>query len=165
MQTFLTFPDYRKSAICLDWQRLGKQRGETKQIVQALRYNYGAAVGHPICKMWKNNISQLIHYGIAICDEWIDRGYKDDTKEWFLTELEMYGDDKKPVRWLGFEPLHASHRSNLLRKDSFFYSQFGWSEPKNLPYVWIDDDAFTEEHAAIWAKQLTDLRKIMTPRT
>ena len=43
--------------------------------------------------------------------------------------------------WLGYEPFHASHRSNLLRKDAEYYSQFGWTEPDNLPYIWGDNYA------------------------
>jgi hypothetical protein len=38
--------------------------------------------------------------------------------------------------WLGNEKFHASHRSNLLRKDFKFYSQYGWQEENNLPYIW-----------------------------
>lgn len=36
MQTFLPYPDFKKSAQCLDYQRLGKQRLECKQILQTL---------------------------------------------------------------------------------------------------------------------------------
>ena len=32
--------------------------------------------------------------------------------------------------------MHASHRSNLLRKEPAHYTQFGWTEPPDLPYVW-----------------------------
>jgi hypothetical protein len=38
--------------------------------------------------------------------------------------------------WLGDEAFHASHRSNLLRKNPEWYGQFGWTEPDDLPYVW-----------------------------
>jgi hypothetical protein len=37
---------------------------------------------------------------------------------------------------LGDEAFHASHRSNLLRKDRDYYGAFGWTEPDDLPYVW-----------------------------
>ena len=33
-------------------------------------------------------------------------------------------------------PVHASHRSNLLRKDATWYEQFDWREGPGLPYVW-----------------------------
>ena len=29
-----------------------------------------------------------------------------------------------------------SHRSNLLRKDAFYYDHFGWVEGPGLPYYW-----------------------------
>lgn len=38
--------------------------------------------------------------------------------------------------WFGNAALHASHRSNLLRKDATFYGQYGWTEKDDLPYVW-----------------------------
>jgi hypothetical protein len=38
--------------------------------------------------------------------------------------------------WWGDDAVHASHRSNLLRKLPEHYSRFGWSEPCDLPYVW-----------------------------
>ena len=43
-------------------------------------------------------------------------------------------DDYPP--WFGDERVHASHRSNLLRKDSEFYGQYGWKESSDLPYFW-----------------------------
>jgi hypothetical protein len=42
--------------------------------------------------------------------------------------------------WLGNESFHASHRSNLLRKDFDYYSQFKWTEPTTLPYIWPSKD-------------------------
>jgi Pyrimidine dimer DNA glycosylase len=38
--------------------------------------------------------------------------------------------------WVGDETVHASHRSNLLRKDPLFYGRYGWAEPPDLPYAW-----------------------------
>ena len=38
--------------------------------------------------------------------------------------------------WIGDDRVHASHRSNLLRKDFSFYSKFGWSESSDMPYFW-----------------------------
>lgn len=45
--------------------------------------------------------------------------------------------------------MHASHRSNLLRKEPEHYTQFGWTEPPDLAYVWpvpmvkVEDEAST----------------------
>jgi hypothetical protein len=38
--------------------------------------------------------------------------------------------------WFGNKEFHASHRSNLLRKDPEFYGKYGWTEPHDLPYIW-----------------------------
>ena len=42
--------------------------------------------------------------------------------------------------WLGNERFHSSHRANLLRKDSEYYSKQGWSEDSTNPYAWFDTD-------------------------
>ena len=42
--------------------------------------------------------------------------------------------------WLGFEPFHASHRSNLLRKDPEFYSLHNWKDDPKDPYIWHDKE-------------------------
>jgi hypothetical protein len=42
--------------------------------------------------------------------------------------------------WLGREDFHASHRSNLIRKDPIWYGQFGWTEPNNIEYIWPTSD-------------------------
>ena len=38
--------------------------------------------------------------------------------------------------WFGDKRVHASHRSNLLRKDSEFYGKYNWKESSDLPYFW-----------------------------
>ena len=38
--------------------------------------------------------------------------------------------------WFGNNSFHASHRSNLLRKNKKHYSKFKWKEPQNIPYIW-----------------------------
>lgn len=38
--------------------------------------------------------------------------------------------------WLGDPAFHASHRSNLLRKNAEHYGAFGWTESPDLEYVW-----------------------------
>jgi len=138
MQTFLPYSNFDVSAQCLDYRRLGKQRVEAWQILQAIRLNTGWR-HHPIVKMWKNFEGALLLYGYSICNEWIKRGYKDTLKDRFLFELNQFQKDKQ-VRiplWIGNENFHASHRSNLLRKDYKWYSQFGWEESSDLPYVWV----------------------------
>ena len=144
MQTFLPYTDFKKSAQCLDYRRLGKQRVEAWQIYKALtELNYGWK-NHPIVKMWKGFEPALLVYGCEMCNEWIIRGFKDNMLDRFINELiEGYRvppdklDSLPKPPFVGNKKFHASHRSNLLRKDKKYYSQFGWKEPDNLPYKWM----------------------------
>jgi len=144
MNTFLPYKDFQKSAQCLDYKRLGKQRVEAWQIYLALtKKNYGWK-NHPITKMWKGYEKALLIYGCIICNEWIIRGYKDNMLDRFILELiNIYKilpkdlDNQKLPYWLGNRKFHRSMKSNLLRKDKKYYSKFGWKVKDNLPYYWI----------------------------
>lgn len=134
MQTFLPYADFVQTAKVLDNKRLGKQRVEAYQILNTLMGNSKGWVNHPAVKMWKGYESVLCLYGIAICNEWINRGFKDTLLERFIRTQKNYINIWPS--WLGNENFHASHRSNLLRKDYVFYSKYGWVEDSTLPYVW-----------------------------
>jgi hypothetical protein len=143
MQTFLPDPSFSRSAELLDYRRLGKQRVECKQILKALHGMSKGWVNHPATKMWRGYEYALALYGSAMCQEWIDRGYNDSLLPEFesvIAAMEESGVDPRDPRvypgWLGDDNIHASHRSNLLRKDPTFYSRYGWSEPDDLEYVW-----------------------------
>lgn len=90
---------------------------------------------HPASKMWKGFEYALATYGMAMCWEWLDRGFQDNLLPVFDC-LQMQTIDTGYPPWLGDEKFHGSHRSNLLRKDFRYYVQFCWSEPNNLPYWW-----------------------------
>lgn len=160
MQTFLPFADYAASAAVLDWRRLGKQRVETKQILRALlrearhpavallpveRSGLGSGLGwihHTAVTMWRGSEGALALYGAAMCREWRGRGYNDVLLPQFeavarvLAAAPTCSTCNLAPTWMGAAPLHASHRSNLLRKDPTHYGRFGWEEPPSLPYVW-----------------------------
>ena len=138
MQTFLPYEDFTLSAQCLDYRRLGKQRVEALQIFNALEgiptksgRQYTGWLNHPAVTMWRGYEEALLLYKNKMIEEWILRGYNNT--------MEMVGvsDDVEMPHWLGNEKLHSSHRSNLLRKDLEFYSQYGWRETPNLEYYWI----------------------------
>ena len=140
MNTFLPYPDFRRSAKCLDYKRLGKQRIEAWQIYLALtKKNYGWK-NHPAVKMWKNYEACLITYGIEICVEWRYRKYKDNMLLKFLKEYiktpSQYLYFLKTPKWLGNKKFHSAMRSNLLRKDYKYYKRFHWKEKPNLQYYW-----------------------------
>lgn len=151
MQTFLPYSNYFKTALVLDKRRLGNQRCETYDIY---RINIFICTGedlfdsekqknyllkryrnHPIVKMWRGYDCALLEYGIVICNAWKRQGCIDNMKPKFLARISKTFDCQFP-KWLGDERIHASHRSNLLRKFPEWYSQFNWKEDPDLPYVW-----------------------------
>lgn len=133
MQTFLPFPDFKKSLDCLDYRRLGKQRVESKQILNILQFktNSKAWVNHPAVLMWKGYEESLKLYFNYSIDLWIKKGYKNT-----LEKFQIDWDNFEFPFWFGLNIFHLSHQSNLLRKDFSFYSQkFQFLNP-NLPYYW-----------------------------
>lgn len=128
MQTFLPYADFKKSAECLDYRRLGKQRVECFQLLKALEHGGGWS-RHPAAKMWRGYEDALKAYMGECIKEWVRRGYKNTMH---IPVVEQY----VLPHWFGVEEFHASHRANLLRKDSGYYSQFGWTESPDMPYVW-----------------------------
>jgi hypothetical protein len=135
LQTFVPLADFHESAKCLDNRRLGKQRVEVLQILNAITSGSGRGwINHPATAMWRENIAGLSAYGVAICDEWIARGYKDTCREKIMAVVEPDSDDL-PI-WWGDSRVHASHRANLLRKMPEHYSEFDWDEDPEMPYFW-----------------------------
>ena len=135
MQTFLPYPDFEASARCLDTKRLGKQRVEVLQILNALtRPDARGWKNHPATRMWRGHEGALIRYGVVVCNEWRSRGFSDTVGEKLLA-MASAGSDALPV-WFGDPPLHASHRSRLLRKDPDHYAQFGWTETPSDENYW-----------------------------
>ena len=149
MQTFLPHESFFKSAACLDFRRLGKQRVEALQILNVLAGRSKGWRKHPAIRMWRGYETALAFYKDLCIEEWSRRGYQNtmtygyphisDCLPFTLSMGEDYCLASRAVKlpqWLGDEALHASHRSNLLRKDPDFYSQYKWREPPNLSYIW-----------------------------
>lgn len=131
MQTFLPLPDFEKSAQVLDYRRLGKQRVEALQLLRATKSDSAGWSKHPAALMWKPWRRALKLYHNVMIQEWIKRGYRNTMRVIRLSREPIVFPD-----WFGDPKFHASHRSNLLRKDPEFYGQFGWREPDDLPYIW-----------------------------
>ena len=137
MQTFLPYEDFHLSAKCLDRQRLGKQRVETLQIMQCLIEGKKGWQNHPAVRMWKGYENALGMYGIAICKEWVHRGYQDSCTEKIEALLRKNRDTIfLTPHWLGDEDLHRSHQSNLVRKLPEHYREFFPEVQDDLPYIW-----------------------------
>lgn len=136
MQTFLPYNCFYESAKALDYRRLGKQRVEAMQLVNStnkLLQDPNAKVGwanHPARTMWMGYLDALKHYHNIMVEEWINRGFK-NTMKFYETPSSII-----LPHWLGDERIHASHRSNLIRKDPAYYSQFNWAESADIPYHW-----------------------------
>lgn len=135
MQTFLPHHDFAQSAKCLDRQRLGKQRVEVLQLLKALLVHGSGWANHPAAKMWRGHEGALASYGMTVCLEWQNRGYRDTCFD-KIDAMFPEGFSELLPPWLGDEAFHSSHRSNLLRKNPTWYSQWGWTEPHDLPYIW-----------------------------
>jgi len=116
MQTFLPLADFEKSLRVLDYKRLGKQRVEAMQLHNVITGNTTKSgwVNHPAAKMWRGYADALALYHNLAIDIWIECGYNNTMKHINIGKL-IYPD------WFGNESFHASHRSNLLRKDKIFY--------------------------------------------
>jgi hypothetical protein len=130
MQTFIPYTDFDECARALDYRRLGKQRVECKQILNAIERGKGGWANHPATRMWRGYEPALRQYMRAIILEWIARGYKNNMD---IPEPEDY--ELPP--WWGREEIHASHRSALLEKDfEFYYEKWGWEDEPRIDYVW-----------------------------
>jgi len=140
MQTFLPYPDFFESAICLDYRRLGKQRVEAAQLLTSLGVTVpglntkankkGGWLNHPARIMWIGHEMALAHYMNVMIQEWGERGYNNNMR------LIDTGSTFTMPTWVGNPAVHASHRANLLRKDPGFYGKYGWQESPEIPYFW-----------------------------
>ena len=156
MQTFLPDPSYAMSARMLDTKRLGKQRVENLQIMQALLSgptitktnahwykngeerigNYTPWYNHPAVAMWRKTPASLYHYHVACVMAWQERGFSDTTAETMsnlVEEVDLAGTwpvdryNNMPA-FIGDNEFHSSHRAILLAKNYEEYKGRGWTE-------------------------------------
>jgi hypothetical protein len=133
MQTFVPYPDFFHIADVLDYRRLGKQRPEAMQILNAINDPNNGWHNHPVVRMWTGYEEALKLYCNIMIIEWKRRGYN--------SNMELYDIDLDKLvmpHWLGDEELHRSHQSNLVRKNPEYYGGKFPEVPDNLPYIWPD---------------------------
>lgn len=135
MQTFLPYPDYRRSAKALDRQRLGKQRVECFQIARALHDPTAGWNSHPAVTMWRGHGGALLEYMQAMIDEWVRRGYKNN-----MTVPRWFGTATDHPSWMGCHEFHLSHQANLVRKLPEHYGRMHWQVNPSWPYLWPSTD-------------------------
>lgn len=135
MQTFLPYQSFTKSLQCLDDKRLGKQRVEALQILNALEPGSTSRWrNHPAVRMWRGYTFELSLYHDEAIREWMERGFNNNMGiiyPRFCLDFEFI----PGIHWLT-EEFCSAHRSNLLRKDPEFYGKYDWTEPHDLPYIW-----------------------------
>ncbi|WP_455363577.1 MSMEG_6728 family protein [[Eubacterium] cellulosolvens] len=129
MQTFVPLESFEENARVLDYRRLGKQRVECLQILNALDTGKSSWASHPATLMWFGYEPALRRYMSAMIREWIRRGYNNT-----MAIPRAGGRIKLPDWWGG--PIHSTHRAALLYKAPEHYSQFGWRETPELNYYW-----------------------------
>lgn len=131
----------------------------------------GGWVNHPAALMWKGHEEALGLYMNIMIAEWISRGYKNTMQPMPVAEedaiflvpgliprdrlLEFFDQlqaDISSPSWLGDDKFHASHRSNLLRKDPIFYSRYGWLEKSDIEYFWPSNKHDVIPYIEAWLK-------------
>ena len=89
--------------------------------------------------MWRGHELALTIYSAHMCLEWRRRGFHDNLLPEFLDVAKQLRDAGQAARypgWISDWSIMVSHRSNLLRKEPDWYSQWGWLVKPDLPYVW-----------------------------
>lgn len=161
MQTFIPLAhSYAASVAVLDYQRLGKQRVETMQLVTAITglafptdkevaggkvegriFNRGQHRGwqhHPAAVMWSDNVLALLAYQEATCDEWEARGYLDTCRE--KTRALVLDHQRREAGWGRIVPV-ALHPS------------------------WWGDDRIHASHRANLVRKLPERYLLLWPNT
>lgn len=137
MQTFLPYAGFGRSARVLDDRRLGKQRVEVLQILNALAGRSRGWVNHPAVRMWRGYEGALVLYGLQVVAAWRGRGFADSCAGKICAASPAEADAKpRAPPWLGDPRLHRSHQSALVRKDPDRYGPLFPDVPADLPYFW-----------------------------
>lgn len=159
MQTFLPVVSFVQSMEFLDVSRLGKQRIEAAQILEILTNSpvlplnlqslapfdrsFGPWNNHPAVNMWKGHEEWLKLYLACSIGEWVHRGYRNN-----IVVPRYDVKSQPPPEWLGYEPFHLSHRSNLIRKAPSHYQPFWPQEDGSLHYYWPTKEDFPVQSVA-----------------
>jgi len=137
MMTFIIIGDFVLNAQLLDNQRLGKQRVEARQILDAIQKNT-AWKNHPIVHAWRPFINALKYYTNCVILEWIKRGGENNLPLFDIPSIILI------PWWSQWDRLHHSHRAMLMRKNPFYYNDkftvnieynmYGYIWPHNILY-------------------------------
>ncbi|MEM0440380.1 MAG: pyrimidine dimer DNA glycosylase/endonuclease V [Candidatus Caldarchaeum sp.] len=130
MQIFRPYVDWRKSAAVLDDLRLGKQRVEAKQVLNAffrklgyIRDGLKGWLSHPIVILYYNNgkpyIDDVVGFFYACVDEWKRRGKQSNVN---LDDIQQYIEKTEKTPGTPVNRIHEiEYRRILLVKDPKHY--------------------------------------------
>lgn len=134
VNTFVIDADPSVTAKALDDRRLGKQRVEAMQIIDALLDSESKSKGwvnHPATRSWTGYIDALKDYCNVMIKEWIKRGNNNN--------MALYDIDSKEVKypaWFSNKKVHYSHMARLLHKDPSYYKFDVPKEYLSYGYIW-----------------------------
>ena len=77
MITYILSKDHKETAKMLDDKTLGKMRGEVLKILTQDYVGSSYSMDAKIREMWRGYEGSLLLYGIAMCNEWTNRGKRD----------------------------------------------------------------------------------------
>jgi len=97
-------------------------------MLRALAGQTKGYANHPVTLAWKGYEGALIFYGIAICDEWLARGYKDSQRGVIKSFTDVFPGRVVMPKWLGRPEVHVAYRGLLLWKNPAHYGAFGWTD-------------------------------------
>lgn len=151
MQVFMPFGLNRNSMNCLDNKRLGKQRVECLQILNALQGKSKGWRHHPATLMFYGAEEALKIMGDWAIAEWIRRGYTNNMEPFSHHPVGIMA-SVPPEFWPEWwceedlaERVIESHKLNLLKKDyNHYYRKFSIHSDliyskrdiENAQYVW-----------------------------
>lgn len=135
MQTFLPYPDFKKSAESLDKKRCWKQVVEAQQIINVLEGRSVAWKNHPAVQMWEGSATHLKKYFnvfLKVCKE------KHNINTKYVPYIINPNTIEQRPFWWGDEDFHRAMRARLIEKDeAFYYSQWPDDEWFNgAEYLW-----------------------------
>lgn len=172
MQTFLPYPNFIGSAKVLDSKRLGKQRVENLQIMQALlgkrvgNTHYLVPSGAFETKYFDKDDNEIALSDLDVFDSWreqkvpIQHLTPRPKSEWTIEDYESKGWTSHPavLMWRGYEHVlmayqHAicdewvsrGYKDTCRDKTAFLYSQARGEPAGDIP-PWIGDDDFHLSH-------------------
>jgi hypothetical protein len=117
VNTFIIDLCFKKSAMALDRTRLWKQVIEAKSILNTISGIKSGWANHPAVQMWRGYDECLKYYYNCHLEEWIKRGYKNNTQSFY----EINKSKLVYPYWSKLDLFINSHRASLLRKNPSFY--------------------------------------------